>query len=221
MNVIRLFLSKVRHRWRERSRVRRVAALHGERLLRLRQARGLLLDIGGGTTHLPGWVTLDIEPDADSVPFDASKRWPLQDESARAVRAEHMIEHLDWQEATTCIREMYRVLEPGGICRICTPDLEGIARAYLDRDPRVLQVHRGHGYDAPTWSHLPNNYLRLWGHRYMFDFDALRMLLEDAGFAEVERTAFNRSRHELFDGSDSHDPEELESLVVCVDAVKR
>jgi predicted SAM-dependent methyltransferase len=115
---------------------------------------------------------------------------------------------------------MARVLEPGGLCRICTPDLEGIARAYLAREPHVLDVHREHGYDAPTWAHLPNNYLRMWGHRFVFDFDTLRLLLERSGFEQIERASFNRSRHELLDRTDSHDPGELEPLVVCVDAVK-
>jgi hypothetical protein len=68
---------------------------------------------------------------------------------------------------------------------------------------------------------MPNNYLRMWGHSFVFDFDALRFLLEDAGFEQVERAGFNRSRHELLAGTDIHDMGELEPLVVCVDAVKR
>ena len=191
--------------------------------MRLREARsstGLLLEIGTKSTHLPGWLSLDIRPNEDALRLDASKRWPLPDGCARAVRAEHMIEHLSWEEAELCVGEIARVLEPGGLCRICTPDLEGISRAYLERDPRVLDVHREHGYSAPTWAHLPNNYLRMWGHRFVFDFDSLRLLLERAGFQEIERSGFNRSRHEVLDFTDGHDPGELEPLVVCVDAVK-
>jgi predicted SAM-dependent methyltransferase len=191
-----------------------------ERLASLQSQRGLLLDVGASGSHLPGWVSLDIEPDAEGIRMDAARPWPFPDGCARAVRSEHMVEHLSWDEAAFCIREMYRVLEPGGVCRICTPDLEGIARAYLERDPRVLDVHREHGYDAPTWSHLPNNYLRMWGHRYVFDAEALTTLLEAAGFGEVERTRFAQSKHPVLDKTDSHDPEELEPLVVCVDAVK-
>jgi predicted SAM-dependent methyltransferase len=191
-----------------------------ERLAALQPQRGLLLDVGASGSHLPGWVSLDIEPDTAGIKMDAARRWPFRDGCARAVRSEHMVEHLTWGEAAFCLREMYRVLEPGGVCRICTPDLEGIARAYLDRDPHVLEVHREHGYEAPTWSHLPNNYLRMWGHRYLFDAEALTTLLVDAGFREIERTPFARSRHAVLDTTDSHDPGELEPLVVCVDAVK-
>jgi predicted SAM-dependent methyltransferase len=199
----------------------RIEQARTERLHAAQTSTGLLLDVGTSTEYLtPGWLGLDINPDDEALRLDASEPWPLPDGCARAVRAEHMIEHLSWDEAALCIREIARVLEPGGLCRICTPDLEGIARSYLERDPRVLDVHRKHGYVAPTWSHVPNNYLRMWGHSFVFDFDSLRFLLEDAGFEQVERTRFNRSRHDLLNGTDTHDMGELEPLVVCVDAVK-
>ncbi|MFL5915691.1 MAG: class I SAM-dependent methyltransferase [Gaiellaceae bacterium] len=199
---------------------RRIERARTERLRAAQASTGLLLDVGTSSSHLPGWLSLDIDPDEQALRLDASKPWPFPDGCARAVRAEHMIEHLTWKEAELCIGEMARVLQPGGLCRICTPDLEGIARAYLDRDPRVLDVHREHGYDAPTWAHLPNNYLRMWGHSFVFDVDSLHQLLERAGFEQIERSGFNRSPHKLLHGTDSHDPGELEPLVVCVDAVK-
>ncbi len=199
----------------------RIERARAERLRDVQASTGLLLDIGTSSSHLPGWLSFDIDPDEQALRLDASKPWPLPDGCARAVRAEHMIEHLSWEEAELCIGEMARVLEPGGLCRICTPDLEGIATAYLARDPRVLEVHREHGYDAPTWAHLPNNYLRMWGHRFIFDFDALRLLLGRAGFEQIECAGFNRSRHALLDGTDSHDPGELEPLVMCVDSIRR
>lgn len=202
------------------ARVPRVEQARAKRLRAAQTSTGLLLEVGSKSAHLPGWVSLDIAPNEDALRLDASKSWPFPDGCARAVRAEHMIEHLSWEEVEFCVGEMARVLEPGGLARICTPDLEGISRAYLERDPRILDVHREHGYTAPTWAHFPNNYLRMWGHRFVFDFDSLRSLLERAGFEQIERSGFDRSRHKLLDGTDSHDPEELEPLVVCVDAVK-
>jgi predicted SAM-dependent methyltransferase len=216
---VRAWNAAARTRYRVDQRVRQERRRRS-RLHALQFERGLLLDLGASSLHLPGWVSLDIEPDELGIRMDAAKRWPFADHSARAVRGEHVIEHLTFDEAEVCIREMFRVLEPGGVCRICTPDLEGIARAYVTRDEDALEIHRLHGYVAPTWSHLPNNYMRMWGHQYMFDFDALSYLLERAGFEGVERASFNTSRHAVLNGTDSHDPEGLERLVVCVDAVK-
>jgi predicted SAM-dependent methyltransferase len=223
--VLRLGRQRVRAaagRARSLARARSVEKARAERLREAQASTGLLLDVGTSTEYLtPGWICLDVTPDDGALRLDASKPWPLPDGCARAVRAEHIIEHLSWDEAALCVREMARVLEPGGLCRICTPDLEGIARAYLERDARVLDIHREHGYFAPTWSHMPNNYLRMWGHRYVFDFESLRFLLEDAGFEQIERTGFNQSRYDLLNGTDTHNMGELEPLVVCVDAVKR
>lgn len=222
--LVRRFRAERRARQKaaeEAARLERAEAGRAELLRTAQQSTGLLLDIGTSTAFVsPGWIPCDIDPDEQSLRIDAAKPWPLPDGCAKAVRAEHMIEHLSWEEAELCVGEMARVLEPGGLCRICTPDLEGISRAYLERDPRVLEAHREVGYFAPTWSQLPNNYLRMFGHRFVFDFESLRYLLERAGFDAVERTGFNRSRHALLDGTDSHDPGVLESLILCVDAEK-
>lgn len=219
---VRRFRQARRIEREEAERRRKIEAARSERLREAQASTGLLLDVGTSTAFVSaGWIALDIDPDEGTLYLDAAKPWPLPDGCARAVRAEHIIEHLSWEEAELCVNEIARVLEPSGLCRICTPDLEGISRAYLARDPELLQAHRDDGYFAPTWSHMPNNYLRMWGHRFVFDFESLQSLLAAAGFDEIERTGFNRSRHELLDGTDAHDPGALESLVVCVDAVKR
>lgn len=186
----------------------------------LRGKRGLLLNVGDGGRGLEGWVTLDIEPSQGDGFLDAGKPWPLDDGCAAAVRYEQMIEHLTWSEAIVCVDETFRVLAPGGVCRICTPDLEGIGRLYLGRDEEVLAAHRGHGYDAPTWAHFPNNYLRMWGHRFVHDFDSLARLLAAAGFEQIERASFRQSRHPVLAGTDSHDLAPLGAIGLFVDAVK-
>jgi predicted SAM-dependent methyltransferase len=203
---------------------RAVARAHdrevSERLAKLRGQSGLLLNVGSSSAHVEGWVSLDLDPDELGLPMDATKPWPFDDASARAVRTEHMIEHLSYEETRYCIQEIFRVLEPEGVCRICTPDLEATVRAFLERDPDVLDLHRSHGYVAPTWAHFVNNYMRMWGHRFLYDFDALSRLLLEAGFRDVERAAFNDSRHAELAGTDRHDMGRLDRLVLCVDAVK-
>jgi predicted SAM-dependent methyltransferase len=191
-----------------------------EAYARMRSQRGLLLNVGASGHHLDGWVSLDLRPDERGIRLDATRPWPLPDGCARAIRSEHMIEHFTWDEAKAFAGEAARVLEPGGLLRTCTPDLEQVARAYLERDPRVLRAHHGHGYVAPTWAHLVDNYARMWGHRFLFDFDALAGLLAAAAFVEIERAAFGESRHPELAGTDGHDPGELRELVLYVDATK-
>jgi predicted SAM-dependent methyltransferase len=170
---------------------------------------------------VPGWVSIDISPGRDGIRIDASERWPLPDGCARAIRSEHMVEHLTWEQAGVFASEVFRVLEPGGLLRICTPDLEAISRAYLERDPRLLELHRV-DYKAPTWAHLPNNQMRMWGHRFLFDEQSLTELLVSEGFGDIERRSFGESRHAILAGTDVHDLGEtlLAGLVLTLDAVK-
>lgn len=88
-----------------------------------------MLDVGASGAHLPGWISLDIAPDEAGIEMDASRRWPFPDGCARAVRSEHMVEHISYENARVYFAEAFRVLEPGGVLRTGTPDLEEIARA--------------------------------------------------------------------------------------------
>ena len=67
---------------------------------------------------------------------------------------------------------------------------------------------------------MVNNYVYSWGHRHIYDFETLEALLADAGFEQIERGEFGRSRQPVLDGIDRHDIGALRSTVVAVDAVK-
>jgi SAM-dependent methyltransferase len=63
---------------------------------------------------------------------DLRKGIPFPDNSVDAVYHSHVIEHIDRNAVATFLREIYRVLKPGGIQRIVAPDLEPLARRYLE-----------------------------------------------------------------------------------------
>jgi predicted SAM-dependent methyltransferase len=131
-----------------------------------------------------------------------------------------MVEHLDPAAAPRYFAEAMRVLRPGGVIRTSTPDLRGICEAYLAADPDVLRRHREAAYQARNHADMLNNYLHMHGHRHIYDFGTLALLLADAGFEQIERVAFGQSRHALLRGVDGHDLGALAGLVVAVDAVK-
>jgi SAM-dependent methyltransferase len=64
--------------------------------------------------------------------IDATARLPFADKSYDAVYARRIIEHLAPDEALSFAGEIRRVLAPGGIVRLSVPDIEALARAYLD-----------------------------------------------------------------------------------------
>jgi SAM-dependent methyltransferase len=69
---------------------------------------------------------------SDQVIFlDATKRFPFDSNVLDYVFSEHMIEHISYKQGIAMMREIYRVLKPGGKVRIATPDIEKIVGLLL------------------------------------------------------------------------------------------
>lgn len=93
-----------------------------------------LVNLGCGSHYHPDWINIDIAPLGPGViAHDLSSGVPLADNSSDAVYHSHVLEHIRRPEATGFMRECYRVLKPGGTIRVAVPDLERIARAYIER----------------------------------------------------------------------------------------
>jgi predicted SAM-dependent methyltransferase len=211
---------------REAERRLEAARLDGARSLReLARRGGLRINVGSSAATVEGWVNVDIQCDwEDMVYMDAADRWPLPDDCVDAINSEHFIEHISLEDARTYFREAARVLRPGGVIRTSTPSLRGVIDAYLEADPEILAAYRERikGWcEAHNHSEMLNNTFYEWGHRHIYDEDAITGLLEEAGLAEVERSEFGRSRHTVLSGIDTHDDgEALRGLVFALDAVK-
>ena len=96
-------------------------------------ADGSLLNIGCGRRYHDDWVNIDLETtDPKVIRHDVNKGLPFEQGRFSAVYHSHILEHLEPSEGRELIRECYRVLKPGGILRIAVPDLECIARLYLE-----------------------------------------------------------------------------------------
>ena len=95
------------------------------------QTREPKLHLGCGDHLLDGWLNTDRWPRCHSVArLDASRRFPLPDNSFVYVYSEHMIASLSFSEARTMLRECHRVLAPGGKLRVATTDLSFLIRLY-------------------------------------------------------------------------------------------
>jgi len=92
-----------------------------------------MLNIGCGRRYHRDWVNLDLESsDSDVIRHDVNKGIPFEQGHFDAVYHSHILEHLDPSDGQKLIQECYRVLKPGGVLRIVVPDLECIARLYLE-----------------------------------------------------------------------------------------
>ena len=84
--------------------------------------RGLLkLDLGGRLNGQPGYASVNLK-DADLC-FDLNESWPLEDCSVGVVRAFDVFEHL--KDPLHTMKELYRVLAPGGYAFIQVPLTDG------------------------------------------------------------------------------------------------
>lgn len=91
-----------------------------------------MLNLGCGNSFHEDWENYDLVPSAPSVKaIDLTKPLPFEEGTFDVVYSSHVLEHIPRQRVPELLREMARILKPGGILRIVVPDLEGIVREYL------------------------------------------------------------------------------------------
>lgn len=154
------------------------------------------------------------------VRHDLRRGIPLADGAADAVYHSHVMEHIPREAVPGFQREILRVLKPGGIQRLCLPDLEQLVRDYnrsLAADDASSTASRRHDEavaamfeqcvrDMPGGG-VGRSPLRVSAeklllgdarargeiHRWMWDRVNLRAVLSDAGFTDITVRTWNDS----------------------------
>jgi SAM-dependent methyltransferase len=70
--------------------------------------------------------------DPDTVVWDLAKGIPFPDQTFEGVYHCHVLEHIDRDAAPKFLLECRRVLKRNGVVRVVVPDLEFMARRYVD-----------------------------------------------------------------------------------------
>jgi predicted SAM-dependent methyltransferase len=101
---------------------------------RTEEGKPALLNVGCGNRFHPDWINVDVvSRHKEVMECNILKGIPFPDNSMDAVYHSHVLEHFPKAEGERFIRECHRVLKSGGILRIAVPDLERIARTYLEK----------------------------------------------------------------------------------------
>lgn len=159
----------------------------------------LKLHLGCGKNYFEGWVNIDNNTYGNlkklDLNYDIRKGLPYSDKSVSFIYSQHFIEHFSLQEGYNLLKECKRVLKPEGVLRIATPDLDRIMRVY--NDPNWRQYIKGDRLleDVRTIGEYMNRTFRAWGHQYLYNGEDLSIVLERAGFTNLEFCNFCQSRH--------------------------
>jgi predicted SAM-dependent methyltransferase len=190
------------------------------------------LNVGCGPTVADGWINIDKSPSVFLSPFpklrkallaarvlaraqadgfpagvvhaNVARRIPATDHSVAFVYSSHMIEHLSRWEGLRFIGECRRVLQPGGVLRIATPDLRLIIDDYLNGTSPMLRdcqtpadaFCREYGAFANAQVNPVKAIVRRLfsgdSHQWLYDHASLAAALHEGGFSEVTPCSYRQ-----------------------------
>jgi predicted SAM-dependent methyltransferase len=176
-------------------------------------SKGLRVNLGCGYKPLDGWLNLDMaRGEQVDIVWNLLCGLPFASDSCEVIFGEHVIEHVLKTDAGRLLAECYRVLQPGGVLRISTPDAERYLRSYASDGEFLRHPAFEHPIDAPI--DRVNIVMREFGqHLWVYDAELLMLMFRRAGFPTVVRQEFRRSSSPLMEHVDS-EARAFESLYV-------
>jgi predicted SAM-dependent methyltransferase len=174
------------------------------------------LNWGCGESPELGWINSDIK-DSENVHIARDIRYglPLETGCIEYISSIHALPEIPYFDQVPTLRELRRVLEPGGVLRLVLPDLDKGIRAYLDEDRDYFVIPDEHA--RSIGAKLVTQLLWYGWSKMLFTFDLIEEMLIGAGFTSVSRCSY-RQTHSRFPDIVEHDSRERESLYV--EAVK-
>lgn len=171
------------------------------------------LNLGCGVSFYKGWLNINywqnipelFYKDPNGVEGTFLLNWnlvkgiPLESDSVDICYHSHFLEHLSYEDGIRMIREVYRVLKPGGVHRLVLPDLRKWVNAYFCRDNfffdqfRKMGVQKKDPVEWPTNGSVLTGMLHGHEHKAAWDFETLSHHLNASGFHEIKETFFQES----------------------------
>jgi predicted SAM-dependent methyltransferase len=177
--------------------------------------RGVKINLGSGHWKLEGWVNVDLDRDSQpDVVADLSAGLPFRDGVADYMHTEDFIDQLELEAACRFLRECHRILRPGGVIRILTPDVRNLASMYL-HEPEALKKlwndHVGVPLRLGTAAEILNVGMRFAGHTFLYDEETFKAMCAECGF-RAEKAGYQQSAREALRGHDLRSPDDAISL---------
>ena len=188
------------------------------------------LNLGCGPIQPDGWINIDgsnrailaskfslldkilcklgilahTEFSSKTTVHDLFKPLPYKDDSVAAIYAGELWEHFEYSDAERLTGECFRVLEPGGVLRVCVPDGVEFWTNYLDKFNSEMEKSKEQRSAKPLREHIQmyfneictrKSLFKSMGHTHKWQYDEIQLidLLESKGFKSVERKKFHES----------------------------
>ena len=115
------------------------------------------------------------------IKFDVTQKLPLNDFCVDIYQSEDVFEHIELEKLPGVIDEIYRVLKPGGVFRLCLPDY-GCDLLY----DRTQKDEAGHFlFDPGGGGDFINNEVVNGGHVWFPLYATVKNLLEQTKFHDI------------------------------------
>jgi predicted SAM-dependent methyltransferase len=184
-----------------------------------RAAGPVKVNIGAGRKPVEGWINTDIVWQADAY-LDITQPWPVPDGSVDFVYADNVIEHVTLQVGRAVFRHAFAALRPGGVFRLATPDVEAVARQYLENGELAQAGMERNRERGKNFVH-PVELIRetfVGAKHYLgfcYDFASISAEMEQVGFV-VERVPAGTSASPELTGLEvrMHPAEQATALIV-------
>ena len=163
-----------------------------------RAAGPVRIVIGAGKAPRAGWVNTDVVWQGTNY-LDATVAWPVPEGSIALVYGDDVIEHVTLPQARELFVHAFHALEPGGILRLATPDVEAVARQYLENGDLAQQGLERNREMGKPFVH-PVELIRevfVGAKHYLgfcYDYASISAEMEKAGF-QVRRVYSGQSEH--------------------------
>lgn len=144
---------------------------------------------------------------------NCKKGLPFDNNSVDFIYCSHFLEHLKKFETERLLKCCYKCLKHGGIIRLVLPDLDIVVKQYINNINNIEKVDTINNHfflehhkneSTKLLGRLSTLFMR--GHKWMYNFEYLKTMLEDVGFKSeaIIRYQFQKGTVPNLDTLDSH-----------------
>jgi predicted SAM-dependent methyltransferase len=160
--------------------------------------KAVKLNIGCGLGYTKGWINVDKAVPSD-IRANVLVGMPIKDVCCDIIFLSHLLEHFCYNDAKEFLFECNRISKIGAIIRIIVPNLGIFARKYFEKDEVFYNQpgpHDGFRFKGDTLGDKFMFVVLSDGHKYCYDFDSLKNLLQKCGFGNIVKSSFGDSQIE-------------------------